>query len=125
MDILKKPKYKNVLKLAHIFGVDKADITITKIKTEMKTRQPYKNPTYKKPVPKKEAEEQQEQSDRTFVGGGWDNTGKYGFFGNIQINADAFNSLPVDSYGNVTLKVATRKKPDERSKKDLMVYHQE
>lgn len=83
---------------------------------------PKNNKQSKKSSQKTGSKGKNQNSNRHFVGGGWDNTGEYGFFGNLQINKDQFNELPADNYGNVKLTVATRKVADERSGMDLMVY---
>lgn len=65
------------------------------------------------------------KSDRHFVGGGWDNTGEYGTFVNVQLNLEKLNEIEPDQYGNIRLTIASRKTPDEKSGQDVMVYAKE
>ncbi len=119
-EILKNKKYSKVLKLAKSLGYNKADITISKLQPMAKTKE---NPLKKKAAATTgKTKEEPKKTPRIFVGGGWDNTGKYGTFVNIQINLEKLAELEPDAYGNVRLTVATRKEADEKSKQDLMVY---
>lgn len=77
---------------------------------------------FTKAVPKEEPEQ---KNDRYFVGGGWDNSGEYGVFLNLQLSVEKLADLEPDEYGNIRLTVAQRKNPDEKSKQNLMVYEKE
>lgn len=63
--------------------------------------------------------------NRTFCGGGWDNTGKFGTFINIQVDAEILSNIEPDQYGKINLTIAQRREPDEVSGKTLMVYVKE
>jgi len=76
-----------------------------------------------KPVEK--TEPVQQTSDRHFVGGGWDNTGKFGTFLTLQLNVEKLQEMEPDEYGQIKVTVAVRKTPDEKSKQTLMVYAKE
>lgn len=65
---------------------------------------------------------QQELPRRNYVGGGWDNSGKYGVFLTLQLNKEKIGELQEDKYGNIRVTVAKRKEKDERSGMELMVY---
>jgi len=78
----------------------------------------------KKGAAKKDATPKKEtKQDRTFVGGGWDNTNDYGVFLNLQLNKDKIGEMPEDEYGNIRLTVAARKEQDEKSGQDIMAYY--
>lgn len=72
-----------------------------------------------------ETEETPRRGNRHFVGGGWDNSGKYGTFLNLQLNLDKLNQCEVDNYGNIRLTVAQRREEDEVSGQSLMIYEKE
>ena len=62
---------------------------------------------------------------RNFVGGGWDNTSKYGTFIVLSVKLDKLNELSTDQYGNVKIVVAKRKQNDQRNNMSLMCYASE
>lgn len=113
-----RDKKNLLLKLARKLEVK--NVQVTKIKNTMtnKTKK-----TFSKREEKTNTNRNKNTNNtRSFVGGGWDNTGKYGTYVNLQINLDRLNEIEADKYGNVKLTVATRKEADEKSGQDLMVY---
>lgn len=64
--------------------------------------------------------------DRNYIGGGgWDNSGKFGTFINLQLSLEDLKNCTVDSYGKVHITVSARKEADAKSKMDVKVYESE
>lgn len=71
---------------------------------------------------KKRSKRNEDEREKFYVGGGWNNEGKYGIFINIQIDKEKLDEIEPDEYGNIKLTISERREADERSGQDVSVY---